>query len=505
MTATADYTRLAQLAAHLSRFMGLNFPTDRLAQLQRGLKSACRDFGFQSVDSCMEWLLSSSLTQQQIEILATHLTVGETYFFREKKSLEFLKNNFLREIHPRPGADRHIRIWSAGCASGEEPYSIAISLAETIPDIAGWNITILATDINSRSLQKAARGIYSKWSFRDCPPLLQQKYFKKTGENQFEIVPAIKAMVSFAYHNLAADPYPSILNNTNAVDMIFCRNVLMYFTRDAMHRVIRKLHQCLVDGGMLIVSPAEASQPFSSVFLPVGTPDGTLYKKARINTSTPVGEVNNSEPLKAAKSATRPAGTPSSTTEPGMSSRVAAGPEPLAAGAEIKTQIAGIDLCQNAETLFTQGSYADAENIVYTLLQDHPECARAIALEARILANQGKLTEGANWCHRAISQDKLNPAYHYLLATVLHEQGQLEEAAGELKRAIYLDPGFVLAYFALGNLSLRTGKLEESTRHLKNVLSLLKRYHADDILPESDGITAGRLAEAINSCLEERL
>lgn len=152
----ADDGRLALLADHVASAMGIRFSKGRLHDLRRGITSAARDFGFKNAYSCVEWLLSSSLTQRQIEILAGHLTVGETYFFREKKNLDVFTRFILTEIRTRHKDDRCLRIWSSGCASGEEPYSIAISLMESVPDLEDWNVTILATDVNPRFLEKAS-------------------------------------------------------------------------------------------------------------------------------------------------------------------------------------------------------------------------------------------------------------------------------------------------------------------------------------------------------------
>jgi chemotaxis protein methyltransferase CheR len=122
-------------------------------------------------------------------------------------------------------------------------------------------------------------------------------------------------------------------------------------------------------------------------------------------------------------------------------------------------------------------------------------------LLARTYANQGKLAEALGWCDQGIAADKLNPSNYYLRAVVLQEQGELEDAAGSLRRALYLDQHFVLAHFALGNLARHGGKVREADKHLENALGLLRRYQKDDVLPESEGITAGRLTEVITSLM----
>lgn len=128
---------------------------------------------------------------------------------------------------------------------------------------------------------------------------------------------------------------------------------------------------------------------------------------------------------------------------------------------------------------------------------------QAIALLARTFANQGKLTDALEWCDKAVNTDKLNPSFHYLRATILQEQGEIEGAITSLKRALYLEPDFALAHFALGNLAWQQGKIRESDRHFRNALSILHGRNKADLLPESDGVTVGRLSEII-SCMTER-
>src|SRR6266568_5366619 len=241
---------LSQLSECVTSQLGLHFPRARWRDLEIGIRSSSRDFGTPDAESCARWLLSAPLTKNQIEILASELTVGETYFFREPRSFAILGERILPELlRVRQGAERRLRIWSAGCCTGEEPYSIAISLDRTLPDPSRWHVVILATDINPRFLQKAAEGIFSDWSFRDAPPWLKETYFKQAGPDRFEILPRIKQMVTFAYLNLAEDVYPSLSNGTNAMDLIFCRNVLMYFSPERAARVVYGLRRALIDSG----------------------------------------------------------------------------------------------------------------------------------------------------------------------------------------------------------------------------------------------------------------
>lgn len=443
---------LDRLSALLAEKIGLHFPQERYGDLLRGIGAAARELGHASVEACIHWLLASPLSRHQVEILASHLTVGETYFFRDTRSFEILEERILAElIRARGGAERRLRIWSAACCTGEEPYSIAMLLDRLIPDLEQWNITILATDINPGFLRKAAEGIYREWSFRGTPAWLRERYFRATKAGCFEILPALRKRVTFSYLNLADDAYPSLSNNTNAMDLIFCRNVLMYFTPAQAKKVADNLHRSLVDGGWLIGSAAEASSSLFSRFSAVGFPGAVLYRKTA-----------GAEPRVMAVE--HPAPAPLRLPEP-LSLRL---PEPL--------YLAPPELAPAAEAP-----------------------GDALSLAARECANQGKLAEAAEWCEKAIAADKLNPACHYLLAAIQQELGQHDAAVQSLKRALYLDADFVLAHFALGNLRLARGRRREAERHFDTALSLLRAHARDEVLPESDGLTAGRLGEIIAS------
>jgi chemotaxis protein methyltransferase CheR len=271
---------LLQLSEFIAFNLALYFPKERWNDLERKIVSAAKEFGYQDVGRFIHHIMSSPLTREHSDILASYLTINETYFWREPQSFEALEQKILPElIHLRKKKEKRIRIWSAGCSTGEEPYSIAIALRRLIPDIDNWNITILATDINPEILQKAITGVYSQWSFRNAPKWLKEKYFLPAEKGKFEILSEIKGMVRFEYLNLAKDIFPSPLNNTNAMDIIFCRNVLMYFTNEHFGQTVNGLFNSLVEGGYLMVGACELSTQNFPQFESVGFPGVVIYRK----------------------------------------------------------------------------------------------------------------------------------------------------------------------------------------------------------------------------------
>ena len=154
---------------------------------------------------------------------------------------------------------------------------------------------------------------------------------------------------------------------------------------------------------------------------------------------------------------------------------------------------------EEAEVLYQKGFYREAEERLSMLISNGSSGQEMLVLYAKILANHGKLEDAFHWCEKAVSAEKFNPHLHYLLAIILEEQKKVEEAKASLKKALYLDPDFVLAHFALANISLRSGKMAEARKHFGNTKQILAKCKPDEILPEAEGITAGRLSEMIGA------
>jgi chemotaxis protein methyltransferase CheR len=153
-----------------------------------------------------------------------------------------------------------------------------------------------------------------------------------------------------------------------------------------------------------------------------------------------------------------------------------------------------------AESLYESGQYAEAVDTLLSSPDVHtPPDLKTFSMLTRALANQGKLTEALGWCERWVKANKLDASSHYVRAVILQELGNIEQSHRSLQTAIYLEPRFVLAHFALGNVARAGGKIAEANRHFVNASRLLRDYQASDVLPESDGLTADRLTEIINS------
>jgi chemotaxis protein methyltransferase CheR len=444
--------QLTQLSGFVASRLGLHFPPARWGDLERHARSAAIEFDKPDPETFLQWLVSSQLTQEQTEILASHLTIPETYFWREPQVFEALRTDILAELIRLRENQRRLRFWCAGCSTGEEPYSLAIALRQVLPALEDWNITLLATDINPRVLRRAAEGVYGEWSFRNVPAGFKDKYFLRRTDGRYEVLPRIRKMVTFAYLNLSEDVFPSPMNNTNAMDIIFCRNVLMYFAPARMRLAGQRFYQCLVEGGWFIVSSSELSQHIFGQFAPVNFPGAVLYRR---------------EPKQTRPMTDLPA-VPFSAKKIPME----ASPSVNAHGAPTREKITGGPKDPNA------------------------------VVSIRELANQGKLDEAWSACEQAIALNKLDPSLYYLGAIILQEQNREADALAAFKRALYLDPNFIMAHFSLGSLLLRQGNRTGAKKSFKNVMELLNASKQDEPVPESEGLTAARIKQIVSGVFQ---
>jgi chemotaxis protein methyltransferase CheR len=485
---------LQKISAHIAERLGLDFPESKWKEMEQAFSRAAKDYGFQGAVECANWFLTAPQTRSTTESVAGYLTIGETYFLREPQCFKVFEQEIIPEIvRLRQGCEQRIRIWSAACSTGEEPYTIAILLHQMRHLLHGWEISILASDVNTNSLHKAREGEYGTWSFRDnTPPWFRDNYFTKTAKGRYKIIDSIREMVNFAAINLAEDPYPSLLNDTNAIDVIFCRNLLMYFTPDRAKLAIEHFHRCLVAGGWFIVSPCEVFDPSSLGFTVISYPGAIVFSKsdpAVVKTAARKWSIPMAVPPNVEPQLVYPQ---NNTIEPSMDaapphahSLPAIGDEP--------------SLYERAQALYNQGLYAEAGDLLTNLISQHSGDPQAYVLMCRTYANEGKLAEALRLSEQALATNKLDMELRYLHAIILQELGMVNEAIEALKRVLYLDPDMVLAHFTLGNLSLKQRKNKDSRKYFNNALELLSRYHPDAIVPEADGLLAGRLIEIIRS------
>jgi len=267
----------ARLKALVIDVTGMAFYHDKDGDLAQILASRMAEL---AVAGCDHYLARLAADAGEMDALVAELTIGETYFFRHKEQFDALRDVILPDVIERNRATRRLRIWSAGCATGPEPYSIAIMLEREFGmRIAGWHITVLGTDINQKFLARAREGRYDQWAFRAMPEDIRAACFTKTG-NQWQINAEYKRFVKFQYHNLIKSRFPSIIDNIAGFDLVICRNVIIYFSPETIAGLVPCFHESLTDGGWLVMGHAEPNQQLFRDFRTVNTPGAVLYQRA---------------------------------------------------------------------------------------------------------------------------------------------------------------------------------------------------------------------------------
>jgi len=508
---------LARLALEVARRLGLYYPPARRGDLWRGIRQAAPELGYEDCLECLYFLLSTPWTQRMVEIVARHLTIGETYFYRDSPVIRDLREHLLPWLIRRKSESRELRIWSAGCCTGEEPYTLAILLENVLLDMRGWRITILATDVNDEYLAQAREGIYREWSFRGVPVEIRRLYFRELGNGRYQIRERFRRMVRFAALNLVEELYPSPLTHTFELDLILCRNVLMYFSSRQALRVLDRLHDCLAEGGWLVTTAGESTLLAESPFRAQRLGSTLFFRKAR---GVSLGQAEAPERRWSAPPAASPAfpmaRAPHSAAAVGLP-EPAESPllEPVSMGLNARNtpQVDSLEATAvKARDLYRQGRYQELVRLLESTLErlaaHDGEMARGIELIrllVRTYANLRRPECAESWCRRGIAADKMNPALHHALAVILMEQERLPEARKALNDAIYLDPNYTVAHFALAVTYQRQGDSVRARRHFRNALDTLQNQPPDEPVPGADGMSADDLRALIGSLISEEV
>ncbi|MCU7494619.1 MAG: hypothetical protein HF314_01745 [Ignavibacteria bacterium] len=472
---------LSDLLKYINDFLGIYYPIERAHELERVISLAAKESNFQNTGEFVDFLFSVPQTER-ISLLAKYLTIGETYFFREAATLEALKPEIIRIVEENGAID----IWSAGCCTGEEPYSLAILMKELFKDIR-FHLNIVATDLNRDFLKKAAAGVFGDWSFRGVSDAVKNSYFTPLGNNKYRINEEIREMVSFGFLNLAEGSY-YLPHHRGPFDMIFCRNVIMYFGEELRNGVVHKFHDKLKEGGFLALGLAEISNIYTKRFERINYQSTVLFRKKSIN-------VKSVAP-KSQKPETQP--VPVS----GSSKVQRASSEESSQRKVLKERLPG----EEAKFLFSSGEYEKAVGILLSSLsmaapveeQQNPG-SRIESFEVliRALSSAGDIELAIAWCRKGIEENKLSARFYILLANLLNISGDSTGAVEELKKAVYLEPGSFLANYYLANMYRKKNFPELSRRYLRSALNILKNFDQDEVLDETEGVTAGRMKEIV--------
>lgn len=442
---------------------GLAYPEHKRADLNHGLRMALNISGHTSLRALYAAALHAGPAWDAI---VTQLTIGETYFFRNGAQFEALRQQILPDLLARRARIRTLRMWSAGCATGEEPYSLAMLISDVLQGSDSWHVTILATDINPVFLARAREGLYGAWSFREMPAAQRDRFFNPEGQ-RWRLDSAIRRMVGFAQLNLAEASYPSITTGTCALDLIVCRNVTIYFDTETTARVANRFFEALAPGGWLIVGHAEPQANIYHQFETHNFPNAIMYRK----------------PLSAPGFGTQVPALPSLLTPP-----VDRQPKPMVRPLARAVPHSTPARPRNGE--FEQSRPA-AEPTLTTLIE-----------QGQHHADSGDWATAEAYVQAALQRDPLFIPAHYLQGQIYEHQGQLDAALGAYRRSVFLDRAFVLGVVAMGHIYQQLGHPADARRCYRNALRQLQLLPAATAIRGAPGATAGMLAELVSTYLQ---
>lgn len=453
---------------------GLFFDNDRLEILETKLAQRLDACEVGSFEDYLRYLAFHEQGELELKALLDVLTVGETYFFRNEAQFDVLKNHVLPEI-VKMGV-RSIRIWCAGCSTGEEPYSIAIVLREGLPDVDSWNISLVATDINRNSLKAASKAEYRSRAVHLVQPEILNKYFVRHGA-LYRLSPEIKKMVTFYYHNLVANPYT--LDGMQNVDILFCRNVIIYFDQETLKCVVGNMANSLKTGGYFFIGHSETLWGISNHFKAIEFPSTFIYKKLE-RPSREIEFPHLSIPT-SVDFGTIP-------------------PIPEIEDAPVKLSKPWPSL-EDGHRAFKNKDYKGAKGIFAEYLKENKNDVKTMMAMATVMANMGEYEEAVVVLKNILSKDNIFAPAYYLKGVIEAKRGEYNKAVETFRKMLYSDENLAIGYFYLGNVCRFLGKISDAIREYENCLRILKKSDEQTSVPLAEDMTVGLLLQTVLSAL----
>lgn len=444
-TESSDIDVVARYAAERA---GLGIEGPRRTELRKRIAGAIDTRGAGSGQRYRNLLERDPV---EFEALVSTLIVGETYFFRHPRQLEFLRH----EVLPARAAVRgsgELRLWSAGCAGGQEAYTLAFLAQEAgVPSL----VRILGTDLSDRALEVARAGVYREWSLRSATPEQRDTYFEAVA-GATKVKDRFRRAVTFRQHNLL-DPCDD--GACADMDLVMCRNVLIYLTADAVEQVGARLASALAPGGWLVTAPADPLLHVEGLE-PAVTSSGIAYRR-----SAGATEVRASRRAGEGPRVTLGRVPPRPTEPVVQPARATASHGPVAATA----QSAAVG--------------ADRQ-------------AQAHAVSLRALGNAGDVAGAMSAAEAAVAAFPLDPELRFLHSVLLLEAGRADEAVAAARGAVYLAPDLVVGHLALGRAEAARGDVASARRSFRNAARILRALPPETPVASAEGETAGSLLAA---------
>jgi chemotaxis protein methyltransferase CheR len=492
--ATPDQTQ--RFRAAVGQKIGLRFEDAKFAFLNEVLQRRLKERGRDGDSYLVE--LEYEAPNAELAALARELTVGETYFFRNTEQFRALADVVLPDRMRARGAQKELRLLSAGCSSGEEPYSMAMVAHEAIGD-PSWKVSVRAVDLNPSALERAKGGRYSAWALRETSAEMRAKWFREDGRD-VRLGDNIRAMVTFELANLASENFS--LWQAAAYDVIFCRNALMYFEPDQMRAVIERIARSLSPGGFLFLGHAETLRGVSDRFHLCNTHE-TFYYRLKDGAEPASERIVPFVPEQA-----RPR-TPLLGQDVAWFDEIRRASERVAA---LLPDTNAPEACRESSApfdsapaldLLRQERFAEALHEVRANAAAPRQDIDALLLEAVLLIHCGQIAAADDAVSSLLRFNERNAAAHYVRALCREQEGAVGSAIEHNRAAARLDPTFAMPRLHLGLLMRRSGDREAARREFTQALELFRREGESRILMFGGGFGRQALIDLCVSALRE--
>jgi len=449
-----EFTTLTTL---LHDAAGLVFDDSRRDSLAYSVHERMRAAGCADVASYLA-LVSAASGDDERQALLDEVTIPETHFFRNPPQIRALRKYVLPELLKQAASTRKLRIWSAGCSTGEEPYTIAMLLRELLPASADWDLKVIATDVSTRALTAARRGRYAERAFVMTDPVDLQRFFVlDTNAGCYEVRQEIRDLVEFRHHNLVTEQPPAAAGE---LDLVLCRNVTIYFDRDTTRALMQRLHTSLRDGGYLFLGHAETLWQITDAFSLVPLGDAFVYRRPAA-----AGERRAVLPDRRTEDEPRP--TKADRRRHTEDRRRIAAPRLRLTGPRL--------------TAPPPPSAPPVQNV-------DPLLAVTAAVDA------GRYAEAADLAAEITTAEPLRAQAHYFHGLALTNLGRDAEALVVLRKAVYLAPDDGFAHFLLAGALERLEEPVAAARSYRAAAATLGARPLDAVATELGGRSVAELA-----------
>jgi chemotaxis protein methyltransferase CheR len=428
-------TQYAEVIALVAERSGMVFVPNRRGEAEAGIARAMKHALADDLAAFLALVRSDPVA---LDALVEELRVGETQFMRDPEQMDLIRRELFRALERRRGTSAAARVWSAGCATGEEAYSLAILLEQ---EGLHEGALVLGTDLSTAALEKARAGSYSDWSMRGVSGPFLRDYFRRERGRRI-LVDRIRSRVHFERLNLVGpDDYAAA--GAHRMDLILCRNVLIYFDHETAGRIARRLFDCLTEGGVLLTAGGDLLIGEYAPFEVEVTRVSLVYRRPR-----------------------------------------------APAGGALPARLAPV-----ARPVAERGEPAQRS----PLPPADPDLAREAFERVARHANAKGAEEAERSALAALRRHPLDAQLHFLRATLLLALDREEEAEHEAQRALYLDPSLAIAHFLLGTMLRKRGTRPGALRAFRNVRDLCAARPADEEVPAGAGERTGALQAAASA------